>query len=389
MISRLCPRLTKFTLFVAARLPPARISASPSSSSFAILLCPCFLSPYKHSHAEAIAFLRMLEQFKIPRVVESRGKNLLEKLLALQGDSIKSDGPPSFEETDDETGTAASGKDEPVSSPEPVKAATTTAPRKEVYSPTRQGSVVSQLVSHLEEVDAEAKKEQDRATVKRAGDEKGEEKPSEEPAEEPAKAEDAPASDSELKPERRGSSASSVDAEALDKSSTETHKLRGSTLAAVGAGLGSGLGKLFKGKKKKDRDRDASPCPTVEEPVEESPLPDDPDAKIQAYLDHQVEEKKKKKKKAVKQWVRRVVKVKEDELLVDEETMSLRGCTVGAVEAEPCQFEVYSHPEHKQVVLRAASSEEQGEWVKVLNEVITECKSPELEPEQPSECEGM
>lgn len=48
-----------------------------------------------------MVFLRTLEQFRVPAVVQRRAKDLLEKLEALQGDSIR-ETPPSFEEPAEE-----------------------------------------------------------------------------------------------------------------------------------------------------------------------------------------------------------------------------------------------------------------------------------------------
>ena len=328
----------------------------------------------------------MLEQFKIPRVVESRGKVLLEKLLSLQGDSIKVETPPSFDDPS-ENGDAepsvtaksdvksAESPETKTKSPEPK---TKSPARKEVRSPTRQGSLVNQMVSQIEEVDAAVKREK-RLSSPPAKASEEEKKLEEEEKEEEAKEEEAKTmlGDGELRVERTGS-ISSLESE-MDKSSKD-HK---------GRSLSVGLGKLFKGKKKKDRDASPAP-PDIAAAVVDTPLLEDPYAKIQAYLDHQVEKKKKKKKSAKNiQWVRRVVKVKECGLVLDDETLGLSGCTVGVTDGETCVFEIFSHPQHRQVVLRAASEEERDEWVKVLQEEVLACKSLEPEPsERGGEGEG-
>lgn len=78
----------------------------------------------------------MLEQFKIPAVMETRRKKLLERLIHLQGDTIR-EAPPSYED----------------------KVSDATSPKRELGELTRNSSVVDEKVNEYVRIETKAKEE--------------------------------------------------------------------------------------------------------------------------------------------------------------------------------------------------------------------------------------
>ena len=303
--------------------------------------------------ADAVVFLRTLEQFRIPPVVERRRKELLERLLALQGDTLR-DTPPRFEPVDEE--------------------------EEETRQPVRTGSKkkVSGLVKGIEETDAESKPKE----TKSQKSVKSEEEPKAPKDDKGVKVDESKESSSkpnnvenELKPEQPSVSGS---CESLNKLDEKEKK--------------KGLGFRFKRNKGKDKEkqqgtspgRTESPAvdegqkdePSKEEAPKEPPK-EEPDEEKEAAMqeeDGKVEfllERRVAKRFGGHQWQKQTVILKDFTLCVGpKDKVDLVGCTIASTDIG---FELYSHPEHKSFMFKGPSDDVKDKCISTLQAAINEC----------------
>lgn len=323
--------------------------------------------------ADAVVFLRTLEQFRIPPVVERRRKELLERLLALQGDTLR-DTPPCFEPPDEEE------------TKQPVR---TDSKRK-----------VGGLVKGIEETDTGSKTKE----AKSQKSVKSEEEPKapkddkvsggkgEESKESSSKNNDLEKKvENELKPEQPAVSGSSESLNKLD----EKEKKRG-------------LGFRFKRSKAKDKEKQqvTSPgrteSPAVDEGQKDGPSKEEP-SKEEAPEEPSKEEADEEKETATQeengkvefqlerrvpkrfgghQWQKQTVTLKDFTLCIGpKDKVDLVGCTIASTDNG---FELYSHPERKTFMFKGPSDEVKDKCISTLQATIDECTpAPSETPEQP------
>ena len=316
-----------------------------------------------------MVFLRTLEQFKIPPVVERRRKELLERLLALQGDTLR-DTPPRFEPVDEEE----------EETKQPVR--------------TESKSKVGGLVKGIEETDSGSKPKE----IKSQKSVKSEEEPKAPKDDKEVKVDESKESSSkpnnlqnELKPEQPSVSGSCDSLNKLD----EKEKKRG-------------LGFRFKRNKGKDKEKQqgTSPgrteSPAVDEGQKEGPSKDEL-SKEEAPKEPPKEEPNEEKEAATQeedgkvefllerrvpkrfgghQWQKQTVTLKDFTLLVGpKDKVDLVGCTIASTDNG---FELYSHPEHKSFMFKGPSDEVKDKCISALQAAIDECTPASSEtPEQP------
>ena len=322
--------------------------------------------------ADAVVFLRTLEQFKIPPVVERRRKELLERLLALQGDTLR-DTPPRFEPVDEEEETR-----------QPVR--------------TESKGKVGGLVKGIEEVDAGSKPKETKSQ-KSVKSEEEPKAPKDDKVEVKVevKVDESKESSSkpnnlgnELKPEQPSASGSCDSLNKLDEKEKK-----------------KGLGFRFKRKgKDKEKQQGTSPgrteSPAVDEGQKEGPSKDElskeeapkeppkeePDEEKEAATqeeDGKVEfllERRVAKRFGGHQWQKQTVTLKDFTLLVGpKDKVDLVGCTIASTDNG---FELYSHPEHKSFMFKEPSDEVKDKCISMLQAAIDECTPASSEtPEQP------
>ncbi len=362
-------------------------------------------------------FLRTLEQFKIPAVVQRRAKNLLEKLEGLQGDSIR-DTPPRFEEPGEEAAKEekAPAKAQPKAKPgeEAAKAqpkakavensvkskavgatpkavekvTVENAPQDENTLKKRESKSIFSRVKELEEIDRAAKEAQKAYEDFKYGPKQPETKEDEAVQAEAPQVEETPVPVREkdvLKPP--ASAERPVSSGSLDSAGNEEEEDRGR----------EGAKKDEKGKKKRGfklfkKNRDKSPAPQSFEkedapPTEAAPAKEEEEKEEEATDDGKLpaQLERRAKRFGAHHWSKQKVSLDGTTLVIvgdknKEERMELVGCTVGAMDIANV-FEVVNHPEHKQLVFRAETPEAQKLWISALQEAMEECAAT-LEPAQ-------
>ena len=348
----------------------ATFSCIRVSALILILSCHSALTVFSFI-IEAIVFLRTLEQFRIPAVVESRRKKLLERLELLQGDTIRGS-PPRYSHHDEESEDRGLKKRdsllviERVKEIEEVDAASkqTMSPKKEVGSPKHVSTETESLTSK-EAVVLREKKE------------------------------------GQLKPERPSSTASAEvssigSADEGDKKEEKKKKKKGGSKSG-------GLGGFFKRKKEKgDKVEKEEKGDKVEkeEKTENGDKSDhesvsmgggdDDEAKMQGQLERKVG-----KRFGGHNWVKQTVSLKgctlfcsgEKDKEKDKEAVELIGCTASASSEAANVFEVGGHTDYKQLAFKAESEEARDQWVAALKEAIQSC-TPTLEEAEQVEGES-
>ena len=364
------------------------------------------------SPADTVVFLRMLEQFKIPAVMETRRKKLLEKLLHLQGDTIR-ETPPSYENGDATT--------------------PTTSPEREKGELTRKGSVVDTKVSEYSRIETKAKEQMATFSPKKtAGTTSDAAKKEEAPAAaeevtdylEPASVLKRPGKDNGAASTERPASTVSSEAEAKKE---DTEQVEESSAAAAGAGEGKGKKKRFgggglKGLRSKIGKRSKKPASAAEveggEPENGEPEAAEGDdgapgvegetkeeeKKVEETGGEVAEEKEEEEqeegvriasqleKRVPKRlgksfnWIKITGKLKETTLILmagsKDKELELAGCMVSPSDAAPNGIELFSHKEQKQWVFRVETSELRERWVEELQKAIDTC------PTEPTPAEG-
>ena len=350
-------------------------------------------------------FLRTLEQFRIPAVMESRRKKLLARLLLLQGDTIREE-PPNYE-----NGGAA------------------TSPTREVGKPDRKSSIVEDKVSEYARIETKAKGKMEQLSPKKLpSTSKPPEVFKEEPAHEPAEYLDPAASgvverrgkSREVTPERPASAVSA--ASSTDSRKDETEQVNdgaGASAKEITTGkkkrFGAGGLKVFKNKiGKLSKSKNVPATATVETALpqqNEEPEPENqPAAKTEETVptgtgegeekgeggdtveeegkgEEEVEEGVKIQSQLEKRvakhfgksynWIKIAGKLKETTLILTtgtkEKQLELVGCMVSPSDATPNGIELFSHKEQKQWVFRVESKELRERWVEELQKAIDEC----------------
>lgn len=377
--------------------------------------------------ADTVVFLRMLEQFKIPAVMETRRKKLLEKLLNLQGDTIREE-PPSYEGT---------GGEPP---------ATTNGDGRELGELTRKSSTVGNKVSEYARIETKAKEEMGTLSPKKkAAAASGKvvsqglgEKPQEEATDylEPAaiverrrsKETEGEAGAAE-RPASTASATSSVDSGKKE----ETEQVDDDTAAAVKETtgkkkrkLGAGISRIRKKVKNinvggKSKSTAAVVVPAAqqngekesentvaavdgedtsktgqgegeEKGEEEGDAATDAGEKgeADAELEEGVKVKSDLEKRVAKRfgsgftWVKIAGELRGTTLILTagskEKELELVGCMVSPSDAAPNGIELFSHKEQKQWVFRVESKELRERWVEQLQKAIDECPTEPLSP---------
>ena len=332
-----------------------------------------------------MVFLRTLEQFRIPPVVERRRKELLEKLVNLQGDTIREE-PPRFEPIDEEEEKAKQLKRSDSKVGDRVKEI------EEIDTPSKVSDRVKEIDTPSKSKDAKSQKPQEQ---KAKGDKEVSEKKAKETAEGSSTSAEKAASEggNELSPEQTSVGGS---CENLNKLEEKEKK----------KGLGFRFGR--KGKDKKGEKRAVSPArpesqvddetqkeaPAKEPPSKEAPSKEPPkqeqeeekekeasvedeDVKLHLQL-----EKRVAKRFGGHQWQKVDVTLKEFTLFIgNKEKVDLVGCTVTTTDAG---FDLCSHPEHKSFLFRTENNEAKDKCVSTLQTAIEECTpAPSEPPEQP------
>ena len=361
-----------------------------------------FFLPLSLSVADTVVFLRMLEQFKIPAVMETRRKKLLEKLLYLQGDTIR-ETPPSYENGD----------------------ATSPTDGKRELARNSSVSVVDSKVSEYARIETKAKKEMTAFSPKKAAG----------TAPEVAKEEDvAPANEgtdylepaSVLKREnKKGEDGAAASERPASTASNESDKKEpteeSSGVAAAGEGkgkkkrFGGGGLKVLRnkiGKRSKKTGQNVSAVTLVEgengeqEPAEqgegeettsvaggegeeeEKEAEEATEGEGTAEKEEEVQEEGVRIKSALEKrvpkrlgksfnWIKIAGKLKETTLVLiagsKDKELELVGCMVSPSDAAPNGIELFSHREQKQWVFRVETSELREKWVEELQKAIDAC----------------
>ena len=354
---------------------------------------------------DTVVFLRMLEQFKIPAVMETRRKKLLQKLLNLQGDTIR-ETPPSYENGD------------------------ATSPSHEEGEAAKRSSVVDSKVSEYARIQTKAKEEIAPFSPKKAAGTVPEVVEEEPPANEgtdylvPAsvlKRENKKGDDSGAA--ERPASTASNESEAKKE---ETEVESGAAAAAEGKGKkkrfgGGGLKGLRNkiGKRGKKTGQNVSVVLEAEggEPEngeQEVPEQVDDSTSLAGGEGERKEEDEKETKEAASaegaaekeveveeeqeegvritstlekrvpkrlgkgfNWISITGKLKETTLVLvagsKDKELELVGCMVSPSDAAPNGIELFSHKDQKQWVFRVESSELRERWVEELQKAIDAC----------------
>ena len=362
-----------------------------------------------HLSADTVVFLRMLEQFKIPAVMETRRKKLLEKLLRLQSDRSSKD---------------VSSLEESMSADAEVEGATESKkPMKRV------GSIVENKVKAYSKIDFEAKREQEKLNRKSAADGSGgegavspafvspshgssqgsqqrlasvvsetenvveEETDEKESFEEVDGAKDTKEDEEEEKEKEEG------------EKEKEEREIKKKVKLHVGAGLKKMKARFGRSKKgptsleegnyeqvsrnteAAGADREEEDGAVAAEGMVNGEGGSDPEGeKEEAVIEEELEEGVKMRSNLEKRvakrfggfsWVSMSGKLKDSSLIftVDkkEKILDLSGCTVAKAEDSATGLEVFSHLDQKQWVLRVESEALRDRWVKELQEVINQC----------------
>ena len=368
----------------------------------------------------------MLEQFKIPAVMETRRKKLMEKLLFLQGDTIR-ETPPSYENGE---GPAGGGP---------------TSPVREDKVFTRKGSVVEDKVSAYARIETKAQQQMQQGTPKKKATSPPPtsppptsppprpssiaEKPENEPAGylEPSSAvvqrreKDKDISES---PDRRGSTISAASNEdAMDGKKPEEDEISvkesGGKKKRFGTGL-KGLKRKFGGLSKKSTtsveqapqqngSQEGEPAAAVATETEEgdtvaAAASAEPQVEGEGEgegeageeeveeLEEGVRIKSELEKRVQKRfgsgfnWAKISGTLKGCTLTLTtgnkEKQLELVGCTVSPSDAAPNGIELFSHTEQKQWVFRVESEQLRESWVRELQAAIDECPTEPRPPVQ-------
>ena len=375
---------------------------------------------------DTVVFLRMLEQFKIPAVMETRRKKLLEKLLHLQGDTIR-EAPPSYENGE---GPASPSHEDEL---------------------TRKTSFVDDKVSAYSRIETKAKEEMVVLSPKRTA--AAEDKPT--------AASPAPATVKDKKPENEAteylepsavvqrrlksaspgperptsalSAASGEDAENKKAGEEDTDSKKGDTEQAEEGNVkdsgkkkrfGLKAFKKFKKSKKNDTAATVDQSPEHNGSVEQQAAEDTTGAataataEVQEEVEGQGKEKegeaeeggggegegeeveegvrvqseleKRVQKRFGTSWVKISGKLKGITLILTtgskEKQLELVGCMVTPSDAAPNAIELFSHKEQKQWVFRVETEALRQKWVEELQKAIDECP---IEPRPSLEGKNM
>ena len=366
----------------------------------------------------------MLDQFKIPAVMETRRKKLLQKLLNLQGDTIRED-PPSYSE-------GAGGGESPSTA--------TTNGRREPGVLTRKGSTVDEKVSEYARIETKAKEEMDTLSPRRkaaasAKQAEGVEKENPEgeylePAAIVALARHRSGSkEGEGASERPVSTASAASSVESSGKKDETEQADDGAVAVKEkkkTKLGAGITRIRKkvkninrgkhkataapatqqdGEKEKentaaavngeDTDKAAGGVGEGEEKGGEEGDVAKGDGEEKGEAEQELEEEVRVKsdleKRVAKRfgsgfsWVKISGELKGTSLTLTagtkEKQLELAGCMVSPSDAAPNGLELFSHKEQKQWVFRVESQELREKWVEQLQKAIDECPtSPRSSP---------
>lgn len=317
------------------------------------------LHKLKEGIEEAVVFLRTLEQFRIPAVVESRRKKLLERLELLQGDTIRAS-PPRYSIHEESESRGLKRADSLLVSERVKELEETDAVSKQPTSPKSEAGSPKKSVS--EDTESRSSKEAVVLREKKEGM-------------------------NELKPERPSSTASAEvssvgSADEGDKKEEEKTKKKKK---------GGGIGGFFKRKKtdKVEKTEKVDKTEKVEKTEKEEKAEngdksdqesvsmgggDDNDAKMQGQLERKVG-----KRFGGHNWVKQTVSLRGCTLFCsgekdkDKETVELVGCTAIASSEAATILEVGGHAEHKQLAFRAESEEARDQWLAALGEAIQSC----------------
>ena len=379
------------------------------------------------SLSDTVVFLRMLEQFKIPAVMETRRKKLLEKLLNLQGDTIR-ETPPSYENG------------------EPAGSSPASPGREKGEQLTRTESNVETRVSEYARIEVKAQQEMAQLSPNKsvskppaataAGEEKTEEATDYlEPAAVVKRKEKA-GGDGGAEQERPVSTASAASSEGSKKEEKEETEVA-ETAATGGAGkekkkrfglkalrgMGGKIVKRSKAGRSSVLMTDAKPeeteaaeeepgeqagteelTATAEEPApaaaegetkeegekgEEEPGDREEEEELEEGVRIQSELEKRIPKRIGKgfNWFKITAKLKETTLILTtgakEKQLELVGCMVSPSDAAPNGIELFSHKEQKQWVFRLDSSELREKWVEELQKAIDACPTEPISSPAP------
>ena len=337
-----------------------RLRVHQASQVYGASLCTC---------ADAVVFLRTLEQFRIPPVVERRRKELLEKLVHLQGDTLREE-PPRFEPVDEEEEKAKQLK--------------------------RTDSKVGDRVKEIEDVDAPSKPKDAKSQKPQEQTGKGDKEVGGKKAKETAEG-GASALTSVEQAASEGGNELTAEQTSTGGSCENLNKLEEKEKK-------KGLGFRFR-RRGKDRDksekRAVSPArpesqiddeiqkeepskePSKQEPEEEKEASvDDEDVKLKLQLERKVT-----KRFGGHQWQKMNVSLKEFTLFIgNRDKVDLVGCTITTTDAG---FDLCSHPEHKTFIFRSENAEAKEKCVSTLQAAIDECTpAPSELPEQPAGTPG-
>lgn len=362
--------------------------------------------------SDTVVFLRMLEQFKIPAVMETRRKKLLEKLLHLQEDTIREE-PPSYEGA--ESTPVANGDS------------------KNTGSLTRKGSKVDSKISEYARIETRAKEEMETLSPKKkvvGSPTRPEVPPGEDKQEatdylEPSAVVKRRSKEGEGAKERPASAVSGTssadskkdDTEQVDDDAVVAKESTGKKKKKLGVGIRirkkvKNIGKhkspataaaQQNGEKEGENQvptegEDTSKAAAVQGEAEEKGeegevVQENGEEKGEVVVEEEVEEgvriKSDLEKRVPKrfgsgfQWVKISCKLKGTALTLaagsKERQLELEGCMVSPSDAAPNGIELFSHKEQKQWVFRVESEELRKRWIDELQKAIDECPAASIE----------
>ena len=361
--------------------------------------------------ADTVVFLRMLEQFKIPAVMETRRKKLLEKLLHLQGDTIR-EAPPSYENDD---GPAS--------------------PCKESSSElSKRVSVVETKVSEYARIETKAKEMSVTSPKKTAAAKPSEmveeepEKPPEEVADylEPATVVQRREKEGGVEPERPVSTASGASSgkdEQVEAAAAAPGKERKKRFGTGGLKVGAGglkglrnrIGKRKKSGQNSVSSSEVAPAENATDSVEqeagegqqqqqteledsvtvtggaEGEKKEEEEGELEEGVRILSELEKRVPKRIGKSfnWIKIMGKLKGTTLFLmsgpKEKQLELVGCMVSPSDAAANGIELFSHKEQKQWVFRVETSDLRKRWVEELQKAIDDCPTEPNAPPPPGE----
>lgn len=378
-------------------------------------------------------FLQTLAQFKIPAVMETRRKKLLDKLLLLQGDTIR-DTPPSFENAN---GDAASPARDPVKDKEeigrkssvveskvseysridtkakedmsqfssPKKAVSTDKKQEEVPPPIAEGTDYLEPASVLQRREKDGERVNGERPASTVSAESGEtEKPAEQPTAEDSGAAAAVGEVGKGK-KKRGLRVGTGGLKALrskmgKKSTKKGPNTSGSdiTTAAAAADTDSvnleveEQGKTADSSSVAEKEEEKEGEQAAEEEGEKEAEEEEKGEELEEGVKilSQLEKRVPKRLGKGFNWVTISGKLKETTLILmagsKDKELDLSGCMVSPSDAAVNGIELYSHKEQKQWVFRVETNELREKWVEELQKSIDACPVEERPP--PSSTEG-